>query len=140
MCPLTHKVDTSLNYQLSRMCFAALGISREIAMKRFCNLEKRFNHDLKLKSVTELLRRGRFELSKWSNCRGLLRYDVDSGRGVLLIRESGSRVLRIVWDPSKDNFRFAYDYSLPIASGNGRFCRRSRIYLIRWNCWWQLIL
>ncbi|XP_077258485.1 uncharacterized protein LOC143895318 [Temnothorax americanus] len=67
---------------------------------------------LKIKSeVVEILSRGAFQLSKWSsNHVALLGEDQNKHNAdVQIDRESTSRVLGIVWNPSTDTFRFAIE-------------------------------
>ncbi|XP_029163314.1 uncharacterized protein LOC114934768 [Nylanderia fulva] len=68
--------------------------------------------------VIALLKRGQFELGKWSsNCQELLQGISDTTSAeVLLGDESSSKILGVAWDPSSDGFRFGYNCGAPTSS------------------------
>ncbi|XP_029168338.1 uncharacterized protein LOC114938529 [Nylanderia fulva] len=67
--------------------------------------------------VIALLRRGQFELGKWSsNCRELLQGISDTSAEVSLGDEASSKILEVAWDPSSDGFRFGYNCGAPTGS------------------------
>ncbi|XP_011707972.1 PREDICTED: uncharacterized protein LOC105462820 [Wasmannia auropunctata] len=66
--------------------------------------------------IIKILQRGQFELSKWSSNHGELLRGIENATNaeISLNKESGSRILGIIWDPSNDNFRFEYDCGTPV--------------------------
>ncbi|CAI6360609.1 unnamed protein product [Macrosiphum euphorbiae] len=103
----TGRYSLALPFSIDPSC---LGDSRDMAISRFYNLERKLLKDPQ-DEITEMLGRGGFELKKWSsNCKELLSKVPNEDQANSLCfdpkDDAGVRILGLHWNPAADTFTY----------------------------------